>query len=100
LTVDDIHTYYVQAADADVLVHNCNYGKRYPQIADALGYSVREVRDALHLVKKNAPMGGGPRNNPDVLVDLDSGDVFIEIAKNKPGDDAIGNIFEHLPGTA
>jgi RHS repeat-associated protein len=26
LTVDDIHTYYVQAADADVLVHNCGSG--------------------------------------------------------------------------
>jgi len=98
LTVDDIHTYYVRIGERDVLVHNqCGELLSKPsQIAERLGVSPREVNDAIHALKPNIP-SGGPVKNPDVVVDVVSGEVFPQIPGGGLGD-SIGNIFDVLPG--
>jgi hypothetical protein len=99
LTVADIHTYYVLAGDAPVLVHNeCgpNAASRPGQIAKHFGYSTKQIKDAIHAVKRTMPRDGAQRN-PDVIVDLDTGEVYIKMPDGSPSPDSIGNILDHLP---
>jgi RHS repeat-associated protein len=67
---------------------------RIGQLASALGRTAREIRDAIHAVKRNLPRGG-PIRNPDVRVDPLTGEVYPELPNGQLGD-SIGNIFEHL----
>lgn len=98
LTVDDIHTYYVVAGGEEVLVHNTcgEFLSRPSQIADRLGVSTREVRDAVHALRTNLPRGG-PVRNADVVVDVVTGEVYPQLPAGGVGD-SIGNIFDVLPG--
>jgi hypothetical protein len=98
LTIDDIHTYFVSVDSQSVLVHNTcgDFLSRPSQIADRLGVSTREVKDAIHAVKTNLPRGG-PIRNPDVVVDAVTGEVFPQLPGGGVGD-SIGNIFDYLPG--
>jgi hypothetical protein len=76
------------AAAADDLTGNVG------TIAERTGATSRQVRDAIHAVKRNLPRGG-PIRNPDVVVDLRSGEVFPVLPTGLG--DSIGNIFDHLP---
>jgi hypothetical protein len=98
LTVDEIHTYFVSVDSQSVLVHNTcgDFLSRPSQIADRLGVSTREVKDAIHAVKTNLPRSG-PIRNPDVVVDAVTGEVFPQLPGGGVGD-SIGNIFDYLPG--
>ena len=62
------------------------------KIAAETGLTEKEVKDRIHDAKKNMPRGGDVRN-PDVAVDLDTGEIH---PKNKDGTygDSIGNIFD------
>lgn len=73
-----------------------NLSSRPSQIADRLRFSVREVKDAIHAVKTNMPRSG-PVRNPDVMVDLETGEVYPQLEHGGVGD-SIGNIFDYLPG--
>jgi hypothetical protein len=48
------------------------------------------------MVKRNLP--GGARSNPDVAVDVNSGEVHIQLPDGSISEDSIGNIFDFLPG--
>jgi hypothetical protein len=99
LTVADLHTYYVVAGGTPVLVHNSNPCKllsRPNAIARAMGYSAKEIKDAIHKVKAQGGWRGiGGNRNPDMLVDTDSGDVYPQMPSGEPGE-VIGNLFEYL----
>ena len=68
-----------------------NVGK----MADKFGCSPKNIKDAIHAVKKGMK-AGGPKKNPDVQVDLDTGEVYPEVGDGTVGD-SIGNIHDHLP---
>lgn len=98
LTVNDLHTYYVLAGSTPVLVHNAGgLCSRPAAIAKATGYSVKQIKDAIHKVKaQGAWRGIGGNKNPDMLVDPKTGEVHPQMPDGSPGD-SIGNIFDHLP---
>jgi RHS repeat-associated protein len=67
---------------------------RIGQIAAALGKTRDEIRAAIHQVKRNMPRGG-PIRNPDVCVNLRTGEVYPKTGSGGIGD-SIGNIFDYL----
>jgi RHS repeat-associated protein len=69
---------------------------RPAQIASKTGYTVRQVKDAIHAVKRSMPRDG-LRANPDIEVELPSGEVYIQLPTGELSDDSIGNIFDILP---
>ena len=75
---------------------DANLSARPGQIADRFDASVRQVKDAIHAVKQNMPRSG-PVRNPDVMVDLETGEVYPQIEGGGVGD-SIGNILDYLPG--
>ena len=62
-------------------------------MAEAFGTSERKIKDAIHEIKRNrrTGSGGAGRRNPDVEIDLETGDVFIEGTVEH-----IDNIFDYL----
>ncbi|GGT30330.1 MULTISPECIES: polymorphic toxin-type HINT domain-containing protein [Streptomyces] len=98
LTVNGLHTYYVLAGATPVLVHNSNgLCSRPAAIAKATGYSVKQIKDAIHKVKAQGGWRGiGGNKNPDMLIDPKTGEVHPQMPDGSPGD-SIGNIFDHLP---
>jgi RHS repeat-associated protein len=98
-TVEGLHTYHVSRLK--ILVHNkadaLNVAKlvdKVGKIAKSFGRTEKEIRDAIHAVKRNMDRGG-PVRNPDVKVDLTTGEVY---PKTPTGvGDSIGNIFDYLP---
>ncbi|MCX5376207.1 polymorphic toxin-type HINT domain-containing protein [Streptomyces sp. NBC_00091] len=98
LTVNDLHTYYVLAGATPVLVHNSNgLCSRPGAIAKATGYSVKQIKDAIHKVKAQGGWRGiGDNKNPDMLIDPKTGEVHPQMPDGSPGE-SIGNIFDHLP---
>ena len=69
--------------------------KNINKIAKKLGKSQAEVRDAIHQVKR-ALDRGGPVRNPNVKVDISTGEVYPIIKGSKDVGDSIGNIFDYL----
>ncbi len=69
--------------------------KSVNKMAKKLGVSDKAIRDAIHKVKKNLPKSG-PIKNPDVKVDLNTGEVYPIVKGSKAVGDSIGNIFDHL----
>jgi hypothetical protein len=67
------------------------------RIANRLGVSTQDLEDAIHELKDEANPSGA-RRNPDVIVDLDTGEVYVKLPNGKPGSDSIGNIRDYLPG--
>lgn len=65
------------------------------KIAAAIGHTKKEVKQAIHKIKTNLK-GGGPIRNPDVEVDLNTGEVYPKLPGGGRGD-SIGNIGEFLP---
>lgn len=72
-----------------------NFSDKIGKIATALGATEKEVREALHKVKRNLKVGGKTKN-PDMDVDLNTGEVYPKIPGGGRGD-SIGNIWEYLP---
>ncbi|MGI9420844.1 MAG: hypothetical protein ACR2RA_23720 [Geminicoccaceae bacterium] len=62
------------------------------KIASETGLTEKEVREKIHEAKGNMPRGGEVKN-PDVAVDLDTGEIH---PKNEDGTygDSIGNIYD------
>ncbi|WP_350274913.1 LamG-like jellyroll fold domain-containing protein [Kribbella sp. HUAS MG21] len=76
----------------------CRLVSRPNAIANETGYTVKQIKDAIHRVKNDAAWRGvGSRKNPDMLVNPRTGDVHPQLPNGKPGD-VIGNIFDYLPG--
>lgn len=70
--------------------------KSYRQIADAFNATVAAVRDAIHAAKRYGYFGGA-RSNPDVVIDLDTGEMYVDLGNGQTSDDSIGNIRDYLP---
>jgi hypothetical protein len=66
------------------------------QMARRFDSTVKDINKAIHLAKKGIPEGG-PSNNPDVVVDMDTGEVYVKLPNGKPSSDSIGNILDYLP---
>lgn len=62
------------------------------KMARELGYSVQQIRRAIHAVKRKASVDG----NADVKVDIRTGEVYPLRPNGKIGD-SVGNILDHLP---
>ena len=91
--VDEFHTYFV--GEVGAWVHNC-LSHKISDIASKLGYSKKEIEDAIHKLKSKSKIGGSSKN-PDLLIDTNTGDAFIRDPKTgNAADDAIDNIFEYL----
>ncbi|UUV28308.1 polymorphic toxin-type HINT domain-containing protein [Amycolatopsis roodepoortensis] len=102
LTIDEIHAFFVGVVPS--LVHNCGDGyvrpegrfaDKYSKISRSLGREVREVKDAIHDVKRQGKIGGA-RSNPDIMVDVDSGEIHTKLPCGCPAEDSIGNIHDYL----
>ena len=61
-------------------------------IAQETGMTEREVKDAIHDAKRDIPKGTAQRN-PDVIVDLDTGEIH-PVANDGTVGDSIGNIYD------
>ncbi|WP_314225546.1 hypothetical protein [Streptomyces zaehneri] len=81
-------------------MHNndpCKLVSRVNALARATGYSVKQIKDAIHGVKGQGGWRGiGGNRNPDMLIDPQTGEVYPEMLDGTPGD-SIGNIFDYLP---
>ncbi|WP_193776878.1 hypothetical protein [Nocardia farcinica] len=67
------------------------------KIANHYGVPAQEVRDAIHKIKaQGAWRGDGANRNPDVVVDLDSGEVYVKLPGGEVSEDSIGNILDEL----
>ena len=64
------------------------------KIAKKLGQSREEIKDAIHKVKENMHRSG-PTRNPNVSVNIKTGEVYPQTPGGGTGD-SIGNIFDHL----
>ena len=90
------HNYYI--TDAQLLVHNCAMQARPGALANAWGYSTKQIKAAIERVKQQATWrGDGANRNPDVLVDDVTGEVFPQVRGGTSAEDSIGNLFDHLP---
>jgi hypothetical protein len=68
---------------------------RPSQIADSFGASERDVRAAIERIKQDNLPRGGPIRNPDVVVDLRTGEVYPQLPNGGRGD-SIGNLHDYL----
>jgi RHS repeat-associated protein len=66
-----------------------------PRIADKIGRSIRDTKDAIHKAKRELKLRGvGQRKNPDVEIEINSGNIRI---KGGPGE-VEGNLDDYLSG--
>lgn len=70
--------------------------KSYRQIADAFNATVADVRDAIHAAKRYGHFGGA-RSNPDVMIDLNTGEIYVDLGNGQASNDSIGNLQDYLP---
>ncbi|MFI7669927.1 hypothetical protein [Nocardia sp. NPDC049526] len=74
-----------------------SYTSKVNKIASEYGVSPKEVKDAIHKIKaQGAWRGDGNNRNPDVIVDLDTGEVHVQKPDGTPSEDSIGNIHDAL----
>ncbi|MFI6778738.1 hypothetical protein [Nocardia sp. NPDC050412] len=67
------------------------------KIASYYGVPAKDVREAIHRIKSyGAWRGDGANKNPDVVVDLESGEVYVKKPDGTASDDSIGNIRDEL----
>ncbi|MEV6555468.1 hypothetical protein AB0M22_07120 [Nocardia sp. NPDC051756] len=70
---------------------------RINKIANYYGVPAKDVKDAIHRIKSYSGWrGDGSNRNPDVVVDLETGDVFVKKPDGTASDDSIGNIRQEL----
>lgn len=80
-------------------ISKIEHGRQTPTAADIRAWCLQcdaagQVSDliaALHAVE-----GGGAQRNPDVVVDLDTGEVYVKLPDGSPSSDSIGNVLDHL----
>ncbi len=94
LEVHRAKSYYV--ASQALLAHNTCLTSNPVQIANRLGHTLKDVNNAIHKAKEFSKFGGS-RKNPDVLVDIDTGDIFIKDPATGNAAELIDNIFDYLP---
>ncbi|MCP4265355.1 MAG: hypothetical protein GY777_07245 [Candidatus Brocadiaceae bacterium] len=70
-----------------------NLCKSIGKIANKFRRSKKEIEKAIHEVKDELPKG--KIRNPDVDVDLNTGEVYPKVSGGGVGD-SIGNINDHL----
>ncbi|WP_234391240.1 hypothetical protein [Nocardia suismassiliense] len=67
------------------------------KIASYYDVPVKDVKDAIHRIKSYSGWrGDGANRNPDVVVDLETGEVYVKKPDGTASDDSIGNIREEL----
>lgn len=67
------------------------------KIASHYGVPPQAVRDAIHKIKaQGAWRGNGGSRNPDIVVDLEDGEVYVKMPDGSPSEDSIGNILDEL----
>ncbi|WP_330249773.1 hypothetical protein OG874_26095 [Nocardia sp. NBC_00565] len=67
------------------------------KIASHYGVPAQEVREAIHKIKaQGAWRGDGANKNPDVVVDLDTGEVYVKLPGGEVSEDSLGNILDEL----
>ncbi|MFC6934367.1 hypothetical protein ACFQHO_31145 [Actinomadura yumaensis] len=73
-----------------------NLEKNEKKIAKKMGYTIKEIKDAIHAVKGGTSWRGiGDNTNPDVVVDTETGYVYPQTATGI-GESSIGNVYDHL----
>jgi RHS repeat-associated protein len=71
--------------------------KNVGTIADFLEIPIDDVRNAIHAAKTSKIVRAyQKKKNPDVAIDLETGEIHIEIEKGKYSADSIGNIEDFL----
>lgn len=67
------------------------------KIASHYGVPASAVNQAIHKIKaQSAWRGNGGNKNPDVVVDLDTGEVYVKMPDGSASEDSIGNIDDEL----
>lgn len=75
-----------------------SYSSNVGKIARQIGYTPKQINDAIHGVKSQGGWHGlGVNKNPDVIVDTTTGEVYVKTQDGEPSDDSIGNIYDYLP---
>ena len=65
---------------------------RERQIAEMFGYTVGQVKQAIHGLKNKAGVSGPAARNPDIVVDGRNGDIYVQLPGGRLSEDPIGNI--------
>jgi ribosome modulation factor len=86
LTIGDLHTYYVQAGDTPVLVHNCQFSDRSEEIRKVIHDGSKDggrpyKNQTVCVVRAHTP--DGPR---DVVAASGDGLTDAQLAALKPGE--------------
>ncbi len=67
------------------------------RIAQEYGTTPKAVKDAIHKIKaQGAWRGNGGNRNPDVVVDLETGEVHVQLPDGSASEDSLGNILDEL----
>jgi len=83
-------------AGSNLVFNDGKLSDRPSQIADSFGVPTRDVRTAIENIKQDNLPRGGPIRNPDVYVDLSTGEVYPQLPGGLRGD-SIGNLHDYLP---
>ncbi|WP_017659673.1 RHS repeat-associated core domain-containing protein [Baaleninema simplex] len=93
----DLVQYVFNAAYENVHPDPKSLTTKVGNIANRTGLSNKEIKDAIHAVKEAGIVRAyGKKNNPDVGVDVKTGDVFIQLEKGIFSGDPIGNLGDHV----
>jgi hypothetical protein len=79
---------YSPASDDSAITQLHQWTDKPGKVAQGWGIPVKEVKSAIEDLKQDGGKFGGSRNNPDVEIDLGSGDVRIKGGDGEP----IGNL--------
>lgn len=76
---------------------NASLTTKVNKIASYYGVPAEEVRQAIHKIKAQGGWrGDGANKNPDVVVDLDTGEVYVKLPGGEVSEDSLGNILDEL----
>ncbi|PPT06176.1 hypothetical protein CKA32_005133 [Geitlerinema sp. FC II] len=94
----DLVQYVFNAAYENVHPDPKSLTTKVGNIADRTGLSDKEIKDAIHAIKRQSPeiRAYGQKKNPDVGVDIQTGDVFIQLEKGVFSGDEIGNLGDYI----
>lgn len=74
-----------------------SYTSNVGKISKELGYTPRQINDAIHDVKVQPGWRGlGGNKNPDVVVDTSTGEVYPKLPDGTPSEESIGNLYDSL----
>ncbi len=84
-----------ESRNSDELPDSQDLTKNTKKIAEIFGCSEVAIRRAIHSLKRDNLPTSGSKRNPDVQIDLKTGEVYPEIEGGRVGD-SIGNILDYL----